>query len=221
MVIAAAIGGFFLVVLPLVVFTILLFRHRHSLADPVLSSWLGYLYTSYRPKEDTMASNPRAVMCFYSEVLYMVFRFALAASLSIPNNQSPWKPIINAMLLIAILPVFLGFKPYTRPIDNHAAFTCIIVLIITLFVTVQIDNKAAVEDVTIFEVLILAINGLTVVMFFVLIVWCGRGELQRNVNNIKEWVNHYYTRAQQYKNRITSATPEPYLNVNVNVLDKE
>ena len=64
----------FVVFLPLVVFALLLHRHRDTLNNPSVRSWLGYLYASYQLPEN---QTPRLRYWYLLEIPFMLFRFLL------------------------------------------------------------------------------------------------------------------------------------------------
>lgn len=208
MVIAAIIAGFVLILLPLLTFTFLLKTHKVSLNDPSLTAWLGYLYVSYKPAEVSSSSRVRNALWLYFEVFYMIYRFSLASCLAIQNGISQ---LLVVVLLIALLPVFAGLKPYSRPVDNYAAFASTVSLIITLFVTVLSKSPTEPFNITFLLFSVLALNGLTIFMHIVLIIWYGKENLKNNAHSLKERVLSYYDRMTEVCRNNSSVNQDPFI----------
>jgi len=201
MFIAAIVGAVILVVLPLIIFTILLRRYRNSLDDPDVIAWLGILYASYKPTDiSNTTSRLRANYWHYFEIGYMIIRFPLAFGLvSLNFETTAW--ISNAavlLLFLALAWIFLKLQPYTLGVENNAAFNSIIALLITLIFSLPLNalkqsKMFQKEDLVLSKfmsttnMVLLVVNGGTIIMFIVLIIWYGRKHLKANIRSVIEF----------------------------------
>ena len=195
----ACVGFCLFILLPILVFCILLYRFKGSLYEETTASWLGYLYTSYKPKEDELHFTSWFGRQFWSffEVLFMSYRFILAVSISVPDSDSIWRPIGMGIVLFSILPVFLFIKPYTRPTDNIIAFVTILSLIFTLFASTTITQSA--EDLTPAWILIALVNACTILMFVVLTIARAWDDLRNSWKKLKLGLVALYTRLKNIR----------------------
>ena len=193
---AASAGCCLFILLPLLIFSFLLHKCKDSLHEPSTASWLGYLYTSYKPNDNMMVHTSWR----FFEILFMVYRFVLAVSISIPESDSIWKPIGTMIVLLAIIPVFLFIKPYTYHSDNVAAFIAILSLIFTLFVATTINPSS--QDPTIALIIIMLVNIVIVLMFIGLILGRGRESIKAHWKELKSSIVGIYVRLKRIKDDI-------------------
>lgn len=220
MVKAAIVGAVFLIVQPLIVFTILLHRYRKNLEDATVKPCLGYLYASYRPVNiGNTTFKLRDSYWYFFEIGYMIIRFSLAVGLSVPITESVWAPCAVLLLFLFLSSSFLKLQPYTRSVDNKAAFYSIITLIILLFASVQINSvdKNPMNSIsTWFEVfgfvVFGGVNCCTVMMFIVLIVWYERDDIKANMNSVKESFVSCWNRLKRCRKSIIAQDQQSCLN---------
>ena len=129
---------------PLGVFLPLLWiyvRKREELAEEeqtVLDSWLGSIYLPY--KKDFHA---------YFEILYLIRRMLIAFSISLIPRTSPYQTTVTSSVLIACLCFQLFYRPFKDsykkvPIENTAE-TIVLLTLHLSFVNVRyaLQNQAA------------------------------------------------------------------------------
>lgn len=196
---AASIGFCLFILLPVVIFSFLLHKFKDSLHEKRTACWLGYLYASYKPKDNSNQhiSFFQGRFWSYFEVLFMIYRFVLAVSISIPDSDSILKPIGIMIVLFAIIPVFLFIKPYILYADNILAFTTICSLIITLFISMAISQSA--EDLTFPSIMIGLVNGCTVLAFIIMVILRARKDFRSHWQNFKLYLIAAYTRLRKIR----------------------
>ena len=210
LVIAAIIGTILFIIMPFVVFTVLLYKNKHRLDDDEIKPWLGTLYLSYIPKQHNQTSRPCDKMWMYNEIVFMVLRLVLAASIAIPPQDNIWRAIGIAIVLIIFAIVFILYKPYTNLKENRMGYISVFVLIITLFSSTQLGHfwKEQVSEQMIgmdyaesLQWFTLVLNVLLVLTFISLILWTGRDNLRENWEVLKDTASNVYMKLSAICNR--------------------
>ena len=194
LVILASAGAVVFIVIPLVTFTFLLWKYSDCLETPEVRPWLGYLYICYEPKDgiNIDASFRRKVWC-YAEVVFMLLRLALAASIAIPHNSSIWKKVGILIVLLIILAYFTFLKPYSRQLENALACVSIMVLICTFLSAIQLDAmwtdgqySLDQHDEQTLRFFVFVINAIVITAFSAGIIHQTKEELLRNLRTFKQ-----------------------------------